>query len=136
VREIEVLDGGDAHRLRDLGFFISGQGRAGAVAGFGLRVDDRPGPLDGFAEQILELDRPTFPRFEGRAGGVEHAAEREMLQAHLRARPAGVAQHGEEHLEMLLLRHADHVDQPGRFLVAQALAGGGQVGGGIEETAV
>jgi hypothetical protein len=44
--------------------------------------------------------------------------------------------HGEEHLEMLLLRHADHVDQPGRFLVAQALAGGGQVGGGIEKTAV
>ena len=53
-----------------------------------------------------------------------------------RHQPAGLAGGLVDHLEVLALRQADHVEQPGGVQVLDAPADGGQVGGRVAEPAV
>jgi hypothetical protein len=68
--------------------------------------------------------------------GPEHVAEGDVLAAHPLGQPSGHARHGVDHLEVLGLGSAHHVEQLVGVQVGHAVAQGREIGRGVAEALV
>nr|BFE84103.1 hypothetical protein GCM10020093_067040 [Planobispora longispora] len=126
-RQVGVLDGAHADRVRDLG------ARGVVVLAFG----DHGGGADvGLVEQLQQLDRLTAPGLEHLAVAAQHAADLDVLGADVLGQPARHPGGGEQHRHVQGLGGADHVDDAVGLEVLDPVADRGHVGGGVAVPAV
>ncbi|MCY1210366.1 hypothetical protein D9M72_220520 [compost metagenome] len=92
------------------------------------------GALFGLVQQVDQLHRAAVAGLEGLAIGAVHGAEAHVLHFEGRRHEAGQARGGEHHLEVQGLALVDEVQRAVGLEHIGAVAGGGQVGGGVEVT--